>query len=303
MDWGDAIALVLLIGVPAAIGIACLWYRAKVGRELALIASTPPSRAGDIAATAPGTLVEVAGPLRCDALLSGEFSQQKCIYYRALVEREIEYYERDSQGRRERRTRRETVQENVKFSPCVLDDGSGRVPIHFEGAEVEGVQTHNKYESSGSVASLVGSVLGAGGGEIGRYYTETSIPPDVPVFILGTVQADHSIGAAPSKKTPFVITHKSKEERTKSLASTRMWMLIIAVVCFAISIGLGVLAGQGLRNKAAKQKATGIERLVPPGASYLARLNAPASRSSAVSRVASRLAKQKRTTERIGSPA
>lgn len=264
MDWGDVIALLLLIGVPAAIGIACLWYRAKVGRELALIASTPPSRAADIPATAPGTLVEVAGPLRCEALLSGEFSQQKCIYYRALVEREYEYYERDSQGRRERRTRRETVQDNIRFAPCVLDDGTGRVPVHFEGADVEGVETSKRYESSSGVGAVVGSLLG-GGGEIGRYYTETAIPPDVPVFILGTVQADHSIGAAPGKKVPFVITHKSKEERTKSLASTRMWMLIIAIVCFAISIGLGVLAGEGLRNKAAKQKAAEIEHIVPSG--------------------------------------
>lgn len=263
MDWGDTIALVLLIGVPAGIGVACLWYWRKVGREVALMTATPTSKASDVAAIAPGTLVELKGPLRCDAPLSGEFSHETCIYYRAKIEREYEYYTTDSKGRRERQTSRETVQDTIKFAPCVFDDGSGKVPIHFEGAEVEGVETVKRFESKASVGSLVASLLEVGNTDLGHHYTETVIRAGVPVFILGTVLDDRSVGAAPSKKNPFVITHKSEEEREKSLKSTRMWVLIIAIVCFAISVGLGMLAMKGLRAKAAKQKAAAVEMMVP----------------------------------------
>lgn len=263
MDWGDLIAIVLMVGVPAAIGLGLLWYWRKVGKELAMMAETPTRTASDIAGLAPGTLVELKGPLRCDALLSGEFSHEKCIYYRAKIEREYEYYTTDSKGRRERETRRETIQDNIKFAPCVFDDGSGKVAIHFEGAEVEGVETVKRYESKTSVGSIVGSLLEIGNNDLGHHYTETVIRADIPVYILGTVQDDRTVGAAPSKKNPFVITHKSEEERSKSLKSTRLWVLIIAIVCFAISVGLGALAIKGLRTKADKQKAAAIENVRP----------------------------------------
>jgi hypothetical protein len=37
-----------------------------------------------------------------------------------------------------------------------------------------------------------------------------------------------------------VISHKSEEERTKSLTSTGRWLLIIAILLFALAIGLGI---------------------------------------------------------------
>jgi hypothetical protein len=264
MDWGDTIAVVLLIGVPAGIGLGCLWYWNKVGKELALMTATPASRASDVAGIAPGTLVQLRGPLRCDAPLSGEFSHEACIYYRAMIEREYEYYTKDSSGRRQRETRRETVQDNIKFAPCVFDDGSGRVAIRFAGAEVEGVETVKRYEAKAGIGSIVGSLLEIGDTELGHHYTETVIRAGVPVYILGTVLEDRSVGAAPSKKNPFIITHKSEEEREKSLHSTRLWVLVIAIVCFAISIGLGFAVMKGIRAKAAKQKAAAVEMVLPP---------------------------------------
>ena len=52
-------------------------------------------------------------------------------------------------------------------------------------------------------------------------YTETILPKDIPVYVLGEVQADRSIGkpAAGSKNRVFVVSQKSEEERTKALCA------------------------------------------------------------------------------------
>ena len=112
------------------------------------------------------------------------------------------------------------------------------------------------------------------------------------MFVLGEVQQGGLIGkpAKGSKNKIFVISHKSKEERTTSLTKKARWLLIFIV----LSLGgrrrpAGVVGGEGER-----EEGRGLRH-------HAARLSAPPSRSSAASSVASRLAKQKRTTERIGS--
>jgi len=54
----------VLSGVVALLGLVCLWFWKKLRDEVALIAATPTSRATDVAALAPGTLVEVKGTIR-----------------------------------------------------------------------------------------------------------------------------------------------------------------------------------------------------------------------------------------------
>jgi hypothetical protein len=77
----------VLSGVVALLGLVCLWFWKKLRDEVALIAATPTSRATDVAALAPGTLVEVKGTIRCAAPLTGEFSKQTCVYSRSEIER------------------------------------------------------------------------------------------------------------------------------------------------------------------------------------------------------------------------
>jgi len=48
--------------------------------------------------------------------------------------------------------------------------------------------------------------------------------------------------ASGSKNKTFVISHKSEEERTKSLTATTRWLLIIALVLLVAAVGL-VIAG------------------------------------------------------------
>jgi hypothetical protein len=238
MNW----IIAAFAALAAVIGGILLWIRIRAGKELGVMQATETSRARDVAAKQPGSLVELKGTLRAPELLTAEFSGRPCVYYRALVEREVERVTTNADGKRDTRRAFETVSSNERHAPATLEDGTGSVPVRFEGARVEAIQVHRRYEAEGGVATLVGDLLNVGGMTRGHRYSEWIIPADAPVYVLGSVLADGAVGASPGKKTPFVISHKSEEERAKSLTSTRLWQLIGAVVCFAAAIGLLVWA-------------------------------------------------------------
>lgn len=225
----------IFAGVAAVGGSGLWWWRTRVSKELALMRATETSTAAEVPGKGAGTLVELKGALRCQAPLTSEFAQQACVYYRAMTEREYEEVSRDSEGRTKTERRYQTMQDNIRHAPCMIEDATGSVRLSFEGAKVEAVEVVKRYEAGG-MASLVGSLLNVGGSTLGYRYTEWLLAPDVNAYVLGTVQADGSIGA--SKKSPFIISHKSEEERVKDLGSTQMWLLVAAVVCALLAVAL-----------------------------------------------------------------
>jgi len=120
--------LVLGIGaaVAALVGLGLLWWRSRVAREIALMSSLETSGAGSVGQLAPGTAVEVKGTLRVRVPLAAEFSQQPAAWYQSEIEREETYYERDSNGRDQRRTRTTTVYSNMKYGQCLVEDHRAR---------------------------------------------------------------------------------------------------------------------------------------------------------------------------------
>jgi hypothetical protein len=226
----------LLAGVVAGL---LLWWRGRVGREIGLMAATETSKASEVAGKAPGTLVELKGTVRCDTPVRGEFSGVECVYYRAMVEREVERQTRDSNGQSRRERSYITDSDKKIFAPARLEDASGAVVLDFEGAEVEAEQTHRRTEASG--IGLVGSLLNVSGTVIGYRYTEWAIKPETPLYVLGTALPGGKVGktmegAKPTN--PFIISNKSEEERTKSLASTRLWTLVGAIVLALVAATL-----------------------------------------------------------------
>jgi hypothetical protein len=234
--------LLVIAAVAVVVVGALLWWRARVGRELALMQATETSKAAEVAGKAQGTPVELKGVFRARALLKGEFSGSDCVYYRALVEREVQRVGRDANGRRTTERSYETVSSTERHTPCVLEDASGTAPVDFEGAKVEGIRSHQRYESGGVMGAVVGSVIGSllpgGDATLGHRYTEWIIPAGVPVYVLGSVIANGAVGASPTKANPFIISHKSEEERERSLGWTRLWLVAGALVAFVIAAAL-----------------------------------------------------------------
>lgn len=238
------ILLAVFAAIAAIVGLGLAWWRWRVVRELRVMSSVDVSGAGTLAATPPGQLVEAAGTLRVRQPLTAEFSDKPCAYYKAEIEREEVYYERDSQGREERRTRTTTVYSNMKYGQCLIEDSTGRAGIDFDGAEVEAVQTVNEPcapPGQTQIGGVIGGVLSALANSNATYRRKESIlAPDVPIFVLGEVQQGGLIGkpATGSKNKLFLISHKSKEERTTSLSKTARWLLAFIVLCLAAAAGL-----------------------------------------------------------------
>jgi hypothetical protein len=237
------LVLGICAAVAAIVGAGLLWWRSWVGSEIALMASLETSGAGTLAQISPGTLVEVKGALRVRVPLVAEFSQKPCAYFRCEIEREEVYYERDSQGRDQRKTRTTTVYSSIKYGQCLIEDQSGKAGIDFDGATVEAIETVNEptVAPNATGTGFIGGVLSALNNSNASFRRKESIlPADIPVYVLGEVQQGGLIGkpAGGSKNKTFVISHKSEEERTKSLTSTSHWLLAIAILLFALAIGL-----------------------------------------------------------------
>ena len=154
------LVLGICAAVAALVGLGLLWWRSRVGREIALMASLETSGAGSVAQLAPGSVAEVKGTLRVRAPLDRRILQQPAAYYKSEIEREETYYERDSQGREERRPGPPRCTSNMQFGQCLVEDQTGRVGIDFDGAKVEAIQVVNEPTAAPSAGSAVGGVIG-----------------------------------------------------------------------------------------------------------------------------------------------
>jgi hypothetical protein len=235
---GDAMNWVL-IGAGAIVGIVAagfLFYRTRLIGERALMAKTQTSRAADIASLPPGSVVEVVGTLRCPNPLKGEFSGLPCAWFKSEITRTVT--RPNNQG-----TETSRVQFNTMYAPCAVEDTSGRVALNLDGAEVEGQQVVNREEMESGVLGVIVNAMQNVNAR--RRYTETILAPDIAVYVLGQVQDDQSIGKHGSRSDVFVVSNKSKAERTKSLGAWITGLLVLGVVLAAAALGL---IGWGLRG-------------------------------------------------------
>ena len=230
-------------------GGVMLYFRSRSQQKAGLMTQTETSNASGVSSLAPGTLVEVKGTLRCEVPLTSEMASQTCAYYSATVTREYleRDYDDDDDVGSDRRT--EILSQNTLFAPFFVEDATGSVPVSAEGAEVDARQVVNRFErntgNEGPSISLGGATLNLGGGErtIGYRYTESILPIDAPVYVLGTVQESGEIGAPPPGEAGhrFVVSHRSEEALGQSLGKTVMWLGVGAIGAFVLGVVLLVI--------------------------------------------------------------
>jgi E3 Ubiquitin ligase len=246
-----AFLILLLFAVIFLVaGGVLLYFRNRTKQKSALMSQTETSNASDIGGISPGTLVEVKGTLRCDEPLTSEMAEKTCAYYSSTVTREYLRDDRDDDNDVGSDRRTEIIAQNVQFAPFMVEDDSGFVGVHAEGAEVDARQVMNRFDrntgNEGSF-SLGGVSVNLGGGErtIGYRYTESILPIDESVYVLGAVQEGGTIGAPHSgeKGNRFVVSHRSEEAHTQSLGKTALWLgvggaaaLVLGVVLLVVGI-------------------------------------------------------------------
>src|SRR5918997_1903731 len=230
-------------------GGALLYFRGRTKQKAALMGQTETSGAADVSSLAPGTLVEVKGTLRCEEPLTSEMAGERCAYYSSQVVREYleRDYDDDDDVGSDRRS--EVVAQNEQFAPFTVEDETGSVPVGAEGAEVDARQVVNRFERNtggeGPSITLGGATINLGGGErtLGYRYTESILPVDAPIYVLGTVREDGRIGApAPDAEgRRFVVSHRSEEALGQSLGKTVLWLGVGGIASIVLGFVLLVV--------------------------------------------------------------
>ena len=244
-----AFLILLLFAVIFLVaGGVLLYFRNRTKQKSAIMGQTETSNASDVAGIAPGTLVEVKGTLRCDEPLTSEMAEKTCAYYSSTVTREYlrpDYDDDDNDAGSDRRS--EIIAQNVQFAPFMVEDDSGVVGVHAEGAEVDARQVVNRFDrnTGNEGAFSLGRVTVNVGGErtIGYRYTESILPIDESVYVLDTVQEGGTIGAPGSGQTDyrFVVSHRSEEAHTQSLGKTALWLGVGGAASLVLGVFLLVV--------------------------------------------------------------
>lgn len=240
-----ASTIFLFFGVAlVASGVIVLYFRARELGKARLMRSVRTSPAAGVAELPPGTPVEVAGTLRCESPLSGELSGERCAHYSFRVTRE--YLEHDDRPGSDRRS--ETLSSGGSSVPFAVEDASGSVRVDPEGAEVDARRVVDRFEKAGAEGGLsVGGLTIRFGGEeqtLGYRYTEDILPPDAPVYVLGEVRADGTIGR-PSGEGRFLISHRSEEELGRALARNARLLALVSAGLLLMGLAFAAVGAAG----------------------------------------------------------
>lgn len=253
-----AIAILIFGILCAAIGVVCLIGYRRTRQKLGLVGLVPTCAVAELADRLPGEPVELKGIARCATPLTSELAGRPCVYYRSVTTREYLV----SGGRGGRRRKSETISENEQRLPFLLEDATGQVAVNPAEAEIDGrklVDRFEPYRGEPTASITVGGIaidLPGDARTLGYRWVEHAVPVDAPVYVLGVLQDDGSIGPPPpgSRFRRFLISARSEEELTKHLRQQSWLMLAGAVLsllvsCVFLATGLaisviGALAGQ-----------------------------------------------------------
>jgi hypothetical protein len=258
-----------------AAGGLLLYIRHRTRRKVDLIRQTQTTDASGVSEFPPGTTVEVKGTLRCESPLQSEMAEESCACYFSRVTREFVRSSGSSSdnntpgSHHSRQTASETLAESVRAVPFFVEDVTGKVEVHPQGAEVDAQEVVDRFEPSASPGFTLGGdpvPFDEDVNTLGYRYTESVLPIDAPVYVLGVVREDGCIGAGPGpvdapveelpvmeggelayslpssrdKERRFVISHRSEEALGQDLARMVFWMAVAAVGALAVGVIVAV---------------------------------------------------------------
>ncbi len=255
----------IIIGlVLAGIGILLLFLKGKSQDKLLEVKSTQTSSAIDLSELhqavaseiGPGAFArpaEIKGMCESDNPLTGELSDQPCLWYSMQVEELYQetYTETDSEGRTVTRTRNgsNVVASNTRSIPFAVRDETGTVLIYPDGAQIEGRKVVDRHEPAGGELGTISfgkfsMAINPGNGRriTGYHYVEHILPVGERLYVLGEA-SDRDDGklafrASLEKGKPFIVSVRSEEEIAKGLETSAKIMEWIGYALIAVGAAL-----------------------------------------------------------------
>lgn len=257
--WMWIVGAILLV-----IAVVLYFARRSQAGKLGQVMATETSSCADaadlcrgtegVSAVPAGAQVEVKGTIEPREVLTAEMSGRECVCYKTRVERqwEEERWETDSEGRRQRKTRRgrDVMSQNEVLNPFHVCDETGKVLVDPQGADVDWVQSADKFERGdpqGGTLSLGGFTLSIGGlgtggrRTLGYHYHEWVLPLQQSVYVLGGPAmsgGEPCIGDPGESGSRFIVSVKSEEEIVKSASRQVFWLTAAAGVCALAGVAL-----------------------------------------------------------------
>ena len=247
--------IVAIIGVVLLIVAAVLlWSGRRTQGLVNLFREAVPTRASRVAESFPGELVSLSGVARSERELISQQAQQPCIYYEYAVVREYEESRtsRSSGSRGGSRTTRhrgsETVADHREWVPFYVEDETGRARVNPQGATFDARQVVNRFapgdDSFGGMA-LGNPMLGIGGRRtLGYRYTESIIPADAPVFVLGCVDEQGELATPGRNRTSgaLIVSYRDEESLRDAWARSARWQAYGSIAAAAAGLVLILIA-------------------------------------------------------------
>jgi hypothetical protein len=184
-------------------------------------------------------ICEVKGMIKCNIPLTSELKKIPCVYYSASIVEEYEetYYERDSQGVDQRRTRTKThtVSSNSQQTDFYVQDQTGKIQIVAEGANWDPEVTCSEVRQSIPSQSYHNTRY------VSTRYTESAVPVDKLVYILGQARDAGGLSVRkPEAGKRFIISLKSEEELAEKAKGSLGTYQLGAMICAGIGAVLVV---------------------------------------------------------------
>jgi hypothetical protein len=230
--------ILLLIGVGLFFG-----YRSAKNKMLDMAGAETLTAAGlkelsdsiakEIGEGSFNQICEVKGVIKCNIPLTSELRKLPCVYYQSSVIEEYEetYYERDSQGREQRRTRSKhnTISSNQQQTDFFVEDQTGRIKIEANGADWDPEVTCDEVRQGIPSQNYHNTRYK------GTRYQERAVPVDRLAYVLG--QARDAGGLAirkPEGGKRFLISLKSEEDLMKKAQGSIQGFKVGAIICSAL---------------------------------------------------------------------
>ncbi|MEI6428191.1 MAG: E3 ubiquitin ligase family protein [Pseudanabaena sp. ELA607] len=262
--------MAILGGILIVAGIILFFVQKNYSTKLQSIRSATSSTAaelqkisaeiaGEIGSGSLREYVKVRGMVRCSTPLTSELKQVPCVYYSMRVVREYEeqYTTRDSDGKTRTGTRRgsESISSNSQSIPFTLQDRSGELIVNPDGGNIETVQVLDEFRSENSLGSsslsfgnftlsLSGGFGGGGRRTLGYRYTESILPCDREILVIGTAADEGgqvTLRKPIQKDKKFIISLKSEEELAQSTANAAQGFFYGMIASFVVGVILVIL--------------------------------------------------------------